>query len=183
MSSRATAYPLAPLPPISSVACGSAHTAAVARDLSCAFTWGAGAHGQLGLGSEFNTDIPFQTLLPPPLTVLAAACGASHTLFLVSNGRFSSALESGDTAFAEAPATIALAPVQVMHQGQALMDISNIYAGGSWSAAALDNGRLLVWARSRSRLPRDLQFGGGEEACVCVAAALGDAVSYVAASQ
>jgi hypothetical protein len=42
---------------------------------------------------------------------------------------------------------------------------------------------LLVWGRSQRNVPRDLQFGGGEEARSCVAAALGDAVSYVAASQ
>jgi alpha-tubulin suppressor-like RCC1 family protein len=133
-----------PLPPISSVACGDAHTAAVSRDFSCAFTWGAGAHGQLGLGSESSANTPFRTLHSPPLSILAAACGSCHTLFLVSNGRFSFALECGATPFAVAPAAVAVDPVQVTYHGSTLTDISKVYAGGSRSAAALENGRLLV---------------------------------------
>jgi hypothetical protein len=170
------------LPPIATIACGCSHTAAVARDHASAFAWGAGALGQLGLGSESNWHTPGKVACATGYEILEAACGSSHTLFLVSNGRFTSALECGATPFAAAPAAVALRPVPVTCDGQVLFDIVQIYAGAFRSAVVLENGRLVVWESSRTAAPRVQPFGGGEGVGTCVAAALGRAVSYVGAT-
>ena len=168
---------------MSTIACGSSHTAAVSRDQSAAFTWGAGAHGQLGLGSESNAHTPSRVVCPRDLNIVAAACGYSHTIFLVSNGRFTSALECGESPFAEAPSDVAMLPVQVQLDGRLLVDVVQVFAGAQRSGAVLENGRLLVWQRTRHCAPRLQPFGGGENVTSCVAAALGKVVSYLGAVQ
>ena len=70
--------------PIRTVACGSNHTVA-ASHRGFAYTWGWGEQGRLGLGDEEGR------LTPELVETLAAgivevACGASHTLFLDSEG-------------------------------------------------------------------------------------------------
>ena len=156
---------------------------AVSADHSSAFAWGSGAYGQLGLGHERNAPTPLQIASVGRLSVIAAACGSTHSLFLVSNARFASVLECGATPFAAPPASVAMLPVPALIDGDPLVDVVRVFAGAHRSAAVLENGRLVVWQRSVGTPPRLQPFGRSENVRECTAVALGNTVSYLGAAQ
>lgn len=69
---------------ISAVSCGAGHTVVVS-DMGRAYSWGLGANGQLGLGTNCNVKIPTSIGALHNHCVSAVACGIAHTIFLVNS--------------------------------------------------------------------------------------------------
>jgi alpha-tubulin suppressor-like RCC1 family protein len=67
------------------VACGAAHCAVVAG--GAIYTWGENDHGQLGHGNRTMLKHRRRVLFPHESEARGVACGRSHTLTLVADGR------------------------------------------------------------------------------------------------
>lgn len=61
------------------IACGDTFTVAVSNN-NKVFTWGKGARGRLGSGTEEDCVLPNEISLPLQLTVLSVSCSHSSTL-------------------------------------------------------------------------------------------------------
>ena len=68
--------------PITRVACGAAHTAAVSASGDL-FTWGQGRNGALGIGGSLSHWSPQQVSFPTGWVVLSVSCGGRHTSILL----------------------------------------------------------------------------------------------------
>eukprot|EP00741_Cyanophora_paradoxa_P000678 tig00000430_g653.t1 len=64
---------------IRAVACGSAHSVALAHDGSV-WAWGNGEYGQLGLGTTGNKDEPARVEALAGVHIAGIACGSQHTV-------------------------------------------------------------------------------------------------------
>ncbi len=68
------------------VSCGAHHTTAISRkgDL---YSWGLGAHGELGLGRWGPLEVPLpRQSSNAAVRIVSVACGTSHTLAIAENG-------------------------------------------------------------------------------------------------
>ena len=71
---------------VQSIAAGRLHSLAATREGVC-FTWGSGAYGQLGHGSEDDTFEPIEmTTFGNQVHVVAIAAGSEHSLFTTRRG-------------------------------------------------------------------------------------------------
>ena len=73
---------------IVAVACGNAHTVALASD-GRVFGFGFNSYGQLGNGTTTLAPEPVEMQAPPPShrgKVVAVACGHDHTVLLLQDG-------------------------------------------------------------------------------------------------
>jgi len=72
--------------PIHKVACGLNHAVAVTKNSGKVYSWGCGAHGQLGLPahavSDFNSPAKVPFFECSQLFVRDVAAGGKHTLYL-----------------------------------------------------------------------------------------------------
>jgi alpha-tubulin suppressor-like RCC1 family protein len=71
---------------ITAVSCGTGHTIAVAVDGSV-FSWGLGAHGQLGHGNAEHLKSPLLIKSLRDSRVVAVSCGIAHTVFLLDGDK------------------------------------------------------------------------------------------------
>ncbi|KAG2530749.1 hypothetical protein BBO99_00000625 [Phytophthora kernoviae] len=67
------------------VSCGGWHTVVVAKSGDC-YAFGRGEYGRLGLGDTKSRTRPHLVKALQGKTVIQAACGGSHTLFVTSDG-------------------------------------------------------------------------------------------------
>ncbi|KAE8910583.1 hypothetical protein PF005_g15614 [Phytophthora fragariae] len=67
------------------VSCGGWHTVVVAKSGDC-YAFGRGEYGRLGLGDTKSRTRPHLVKALKGQTVIQAACGGSHTLFVTSDG-------------------------------------------------------------------------------------------------
>ncbi|RLN71142.1 hypothetical protein BBJ28_00000201 [Nothophytophthora sp. Chile5] len=67
------------------VSCGGWHTVVVAKSGAC-YSFGRGEYGRLGLGDSKSRTRPHLVKALAGKTVIQAACGGSHTLFVTSDG-------------------------------------------------------------------------------------------------
>eukprot|EP00210_Caulerpa_lentillifera_P008643 g8243.t1 len=74
-----------PLKWVRFIAAGGNHSIAICRN--SVFSWGAGDHGQLGLGGECGSrELPNKITALESEDIIQVACGRNHTLFLCRNG-------------------------------------------------------------------------------------------------
>ncbi|CAH0477391.1 unnamed protein product [Peronospora belbahrii] len=71
--------------PAHRVSCGGWHTVVVAKSGEC-YAFGRGEYGRLGLGDAKSRTRPHLVKALQGKTVIQAACGGSHTLFVTSDG-------------------------------------------------------------------------------------------------
>lgn len=67
---------------ISAVSCGTGHTVVVAID-GRVYSWGLGAHGQLGHDTTEHMQVPTRIEALAACNVVAVACGIAHSVFLI----------------------------------------------------------------------------------------------------
>lgn len=70
------------------IACGDFHSLALTEH-ERVYTWGSGAFGELGQGSVSHHPLPRSIASLDGIGLIHAACGASHTVFLVKKPHFS----------------------------------------------------------------------------------------------
>lgn len=70
---------------VMAIACGNQHVAIVGNNGEV-YTFGNGAHGKLGLGSEENHALPQRVTFSEPVNVKEVFCGESGTMFLTDIG-------------------------------------------------------------------------------------------------
>jgi len=162
------------LPPLRSCAAGSAHSVLVALD-GGVYTCGGGGGGCLGHGGQANELQPrrIEAVSLRGRTVVAAACGASHTLLLCSDGAafgFGSgeegALGGGDARDKAVPFAVLLpAPATALAAGGAssaficplLLQAPHAPAeAGRELAAALEAAEVAVGAAADERAVRSV---------------------------
>ena len=68
-----------------SIACGTEHVAIVGNS-GDVYTWGNGAYGKLGLGSEDNASLPQKVAFSEPVKVKEVFCSETGTMFLTDVG-------------------------------------------------------------------------------------------------
>eukprot|EP01133_Synstelium_polycarpum_P008173 gene8173-9607_t len=66
---------------ITQIACGAHHSMALTKD-GVVYSFGANAHGQLGIGTTVNSHLPTRITTLPPIQLIA--CGSAHSLALSS---------------------------------------------------------------------------------------------------
>lgn len=69
-----------------SVQCGGCHTVAIV-DNGTVYAWGSNEYGQLGLGSNVNSQDSPRQLKSLPAEVTAISCGTSHTVAVINKTR------------------------------------------------------------------------------------------------
>lgn len=126
------------------VGCGEAHTVAVARD-GKAYSWGHSGNGRLGLTLPNINDHVLVPMLITSLNthrIIAAACGAMHTLFLSENGELFSCGNNmfGQLGVGDKDGRNTPVPVLVPSQSTVKPHHSAIAAGQMCSAAILTVG-------------------------------------------
>ncbi|CAD7697676.1 unnamed protein product [Ostreobium quekettii] len=73
-----------PLKCVRCIGAGGNHTIAVTSQ--AVFSWGAGEHGELGIGAFCNKELPLKVVALDGREVEMVACGSQHTLFLSQDG-------------------------------------------------------------------------------------------------
>jgi alpha-tubulin suppressor-like RCC1 family protein len=128
----------AQLPAATAIACGGAHTLAVAG--GAVYAWGWNSDGQLGDGTRTNHLLP--ALVPNTSSASRVAAGYIHSLALIG----SSVRAWGDNALGQIgnnSTTDALSPVTSQISG-----VTAIEAGGAHSLARRSDGALWVWGNN-----------------------------------
>lgn len=114
--------------------------------------WGDGGNGQLGNGSEIDSDVPVQVKGLSEATAIAG--GVQHSLALLKNGTVMAwgADEYGQ--LGDGGETKSDVPVAV----EGLHEVTAIAAGADHSLALLKNGTVMAWGENASG-----QLGDGNE--------------------
>eukprot|EP00210_Caulerpa_lentillifera_P001329 g1279.t1 len=73
-----------PLKGVRFIAAGGNHSIAICQD--SVYSWGAGDHGQLGLGEFSSKNLPQKIIFPNHEEITQVACGKNHSLFLTQIG-------------------------------------------------------------------------------------------------
>jgi alpha-tubulin suppressor-like RCC1 family protein len=129
--------------PVVAVAAGANHSAAVTVD-GALWTWGEGAHGQLGLGDREERRAPAQVIGISPSerhVVVMAACGFRHTLVLTAEG---AVLSCGAGANGRLGLGT-LAHLTTLTRVRLPARCAMVAAGCQHSAALLASGEVFTW--------------------------------------
>lgn len=112
------------------------------------YTWGDNGDGQLGDGSETDSQTPVLVALPPGVAAAAIAVGGYHALAATTTGavyawgaNYDGQLGDGSTASSASPVEVALP------RGTRARALA---AGGAFSLALTSNGRVLAWGDGQS---------------------------------
>jgi len=148
----------------------ASHTVALASD-GTAWAWGYNSRGQLGDGTDANSNIPVQVNLPGGIIFTAFATGLYHTLALTDDGAlwawgFNSYGQLGD-----GTDTDSYIPLQV--NLPAGVTVTAIAAGMNYSLALADDGTVWAWGENyygelgdgttdHSGIPVQVQIPAGE---------------------
>ncbi len=114
--------------------------------------WGDGGQGQLGDGSEFDSDVPVQVTGLSGVTAIAG--GFSHSLALLKNGTVMAWGGNEYGQLGDGSESKSDVPVEV----QGLHEVTAIAAGADHSLALLSNGIVMAWGENASG-----QLGDGSE--------------------
>ena len=114
--------------------------------------WGDGNNGQLGDGSEFDSDVPVQVTGVSEATAIAG--GGFHSLALLRNGKVMAWGENASGQLGDGNETKSDIPVEV----EGLHEVTAIAAGLSHGLALLRNGKVMAWGENASG-----QLGDGNE--------------------
>jgi alpha-tubulin suppressor-like RCC1 family protein len=114
--------------------------------------WGNGGDGQLGDGSEFDSDVPMQVTGLSEATAIAG--GGFHGLALLRNGKVMAWGENRSGQLGDGNETNSDVPVAVA----GLHEVTAIAAGLHYSLALLKNGTVMAWGENESG-----QLGDGNE--------------------
>jgi hypothetical protein len=108
--------------------------------------WGDNALGQLGNGTNTDSNVPISTSLPAGTTVTAIAAGFRHSLAATSTGQ---ALAWGDNTFGQlGNGTNTGSNVPVSTSLPAGTTVTAVAAGGDHSLALTVTGQVLAWGRN-----------------------------------
>lgn len=147
---------------VAMIACGSTHSAAV-TDSGQLYTWGFNSFGQLGVGNCKHETIPRLVTFPSEkLRVSGVACGAYHTLILMTNGELMSCgrNEFGQLGCPSVPLSEgSCVPVRVVSANR--FKLATAHFASNISVAQSQTGCCFVWGESgnsenRIREPREL---------------------------
>lgn len=135
------------------ISAGANHSAAICSDGSVV-CWGANTNGELGNGSNTQSNVPVAVTMSGVLlgrTVVAVACGQNHTLALLADGAVaawglntSGQLGNGSTTASNVPVLVSTAGLL---NGKRVVEIA---AGGSSSLARSSDGVFASWGLNDS---------------------------------
>jgi alpha-tubulin suppressor-like RCC1 family protein len=114
--------------------------------------WGDGGSGQLGNGSEFDSDVPVEVKGLDEATAIAG--GVQHSLALLKSGTVMAWGSDEYGQLGDGAETKSDVPVQV----EGLHEVTAIAAGASHSLALLKNGTVMAWGENGEG-----QLGDGNE--------------------
>ncbi|WP_068468395.1 PKD-like domain-containing protein [Candidatus Protochlamydia phocaeensis] len=158
-----------PFTDVVSIAGGGFHSLALKSD-GTVWAWGLNNGGQLGNGTNANSNLPLQVGGGTPFTdVVSIAGGGAHSLALKSDGTVWAWGINNFGQLGNGTNTSSNLPVQV-GGGTPLTDIIAIAGGGSYSLAVRSDGTVWMWGantlgqlgngtNTSSNLP--VQVGGG----------------------
>ena len=127
---------------ITNIAGESSHSLALASN-GTVWAWGSNGYGELGNGTNTDSNIPVQVSLPSGVTITNIAAGGYHSLALASNGRVWAWGYNGDGELGNGTNTDSNVPLQVSLPSG--VTITNIAGGGYHSLALASNGRVWAW--------------------------------------
>ncbi|WP_154017830.1 PKD-like domain-containing protein [Candidatus Protochlamydia phocaeensis] len=171
-----------PLTNIAAIAAGNAHSLALRSD-GTVWAWGANSSGQLGNGTNVDSNLPVQVGGGTPLTdVIAIAGGNGHSLALKSDGTIWAWGANSSGQLGNGTNSPSNVPVQV-GGGTPFLNAIAIACGSNhslalrsdgtvWSWGANNSGQLGNGTNTNSTLP--LQVGGGTPLTDVIAIAGGD---------
>jgi alpha-tubulin suppressor-like RCC1 family protein len=138
---------------VTALAAGDIHSLAVAGGQ--AYAWGSNSNGQLGNGSNTNSNVPVAVSTAGVLnglTVTAVAGGGAHSLAL-ANGQVFAWGYNGDGELGNGTKTDSKLPVAVNSLVLSSLQATEIAAGNESSYALTSTGRLFAWGdNTRSQL-------------------------------
>ena len=124
---------------------GDTHSLAIGNN-GTLYAWGLNANGQLGNGTTINSATPVTVSLPAGVTPVAIEAGDNHSLAIGSDGKL---YAWGANAYGElgnSTTTQSSTPVVVNLPGG--VSPTAIAAGGEFSMAIGNNGKLYAWGRN-----------------------------------
>ncbi len=135
---------------IIAVSGGYFHTVALKSD-ETVWTWGDNYYGQLGTGTNDNSNVPVQMLVVG--NVIKIACGGGHTICLRTDGsvwtcgsNYDGQLGNGDNSDSNVPVLVS-----------SMSGIVTAIAGGLWHTIAMrSDGTIWTWGNNY-----DGQLGNG----------------------
>lgn len=145
------------------------------RSDGSAWAWGSNGSGQLGDGTKSDRSVPVRVKLTGSYTAVAA--GATHGLALRSDHSvWGWGTNDCGQLGATSGATVVPTPVKV--KGLENLKITAIAAGGGFSVAVTDQGKVYSWGNTgsggtgscRNEVPAEVSFPGGTRPVVAVAA-------------
>ncbi len=161
---------------VTAVAAGGSHSLALLSN-GTVMAWGANEFGQLGDGSEANSDVPVAVSLglPPGVTVTAVSAGFAYSLALLSNG---TVMAWGENEWGQLGNGTRRNDSDVPVAVSGLSEVTAIAAGLGHSLALLSNGTVMAWGSNEYG---ELGNGTGTESDVPVAVSGLSEVTAVAA--
>ncbi len=133
---------------ITAISVGGSHSIALASD-GTVYSWGYNASGQLGNGSNIDSNIPVAVTTSGVLsgkTITAISAGESHSIALASDGTVYSWGSNGNGQFGSGNTTDSNVPVAVNTSDVLSEKIITAIAGGAAHSIALaSNGTVYTW--------------------------------------
>jgi alpha-tubulin suppressor-like RCC1 family protein len=133
------------------VSAGGSHSLALLEN-GTAVAWGENSGGQLGDGTENDSDVP--VAVSGLSEVVAVAAGRDHSLALLSDGSVMAWGSNGNGQLGNGTETKSTVPVAV----SGLSGVRAIAAGGGFSLALLSDGTVMAWGNNGNG-----QLGNGSE--------------------
>lgn len=128
---------------ITNIAAGGEHSLALTFGGRRVLAWGFNRQGQLGDGTNFNTNTPVPVSLPAGTTITNIAAGGVHSLAVTSTGTVLAWGENDEGQLGNGSRTSSNTPVPVSLP--AGTRITAVAAGDSYSLALTSTGAVLAW--------------------------------------
>jgi len=132
------------------IAAGDNHSALVDESRAL-WTWGLNTNGRLGDGTAIQRERPVRALFPAGTKITEVSCGAGHTMALDESGEVwlwglnaNGQLGTGGTT----GATVANSNPLLLKRVAGMGKIKQISAGGTFSLALDENGKVWAWGNS-----------------------------------
>jgi alpha-tubulin suppressor-like RCC1 family protein len=136
---------------ITAVSAGGSHSLALLEN-GTAMAWGENSSGQLGDGTENDSNVP--VAVSGLSEVVAVAAGSDHSLALLSDGTVMAWGNNGNGQLGNGSETKSALPVAV----SGLSGVKAIAAGERFSLALLSDGTVMAWGNNGNG-----QLGNGSE--------------------
>ncbi|EQC33669.1 hypothetical protein SDRG_08773 [Saprolegnia diclina VS20] len=127
--------------PAASVSCGGWHTVVVGRNGS-AYVFGRGEFGRLGLGDTRGHSHPRKVEALAEHTIVQAAAGGSHTLFLTDKGEALSCGRTDHGRLGNADLKHCATPERILETTMGTIPVAQVSAGGAHSACLLHSSHV-----------------------------------------